>query len=88
MRRLELGAVAGRLWISWCVLDGADFFVFFFSDFCFFLRTHSACCKYEAICYLIYLFSSNDAVFLPLGKKPLHTGVRTGCHYLTVCVRV
>ena len=21
--------------------------------------------------------------FLPLGKKPLHTGVRTGCHYVS-----
>ena len=28
--RLELDAVAGLLWISWCVLGGADFiFVFF-----------------------------------------------------------
>ena len=44
-RHLELVAVTGRLWISWCVLGGADFFVFF-SHF-FFLRTHSACCKYE-----------------------------------------
>ena len=25
-RRLELVTVAGRLWISWCVLGGADFF--------------------------------------------------------------
>ena len=30
-RRLELVAVAGLLWISWCVLDAAGFFrVFFF----------------------------------------------------------
>ena len=29
-RRLEVVAVAGLLWISWCVLGGADFiFVFF-----------------------------------------------------------
>ena len=30
--RLEMDAVAGLLWISWCVLGGADFFfrVFFF----------------------------------------------------------
>ena len=26
-RRLEVVAVAGRLWIQWCVLGGADFFV-------------------------------------------------------------
>ena len=32
--RLELDAVAGLLWISWCVLGGADLFsVFFFSIF-------------------------------------------------------
>ena len=45
--RLELDAVAGLLWLSWRFLGGADFFprVFFF-DF-FFLRTHTACCKYE-----------------------------------------
>ena len=41
-RRLEVVAVAGLLWISWCVLGGADFFSVFF------LRTHTACCKYEA----------------------------------------
>ena len=28
--RLELVAVVGLLWISWCVLGGADFSVFFF----------------------------------------------------------
>ena len=44
--RLELYTVAGLLWISWCVLGGVDFSVFFFD--LFFLRTHTACCKYEA----------------------------------------
>ena len=44
-RRLEVVAVAGLLWIPWCVLGAARFrFVFRF----FFLRTHTACCKYEA----------------------------------------
>ena len=38
-RRLELVAVAGLLWLSWCVLGGAYFFVFFFSFFLFFERT-------------------------------------------------
>ena len=48
-RRLELVAVAGRLWISLCVLGGADIFRFFFRFVFFvFLRTHTACCKYEA----------------------------------------
>ena len=46
-RRLEGVAVAELLWISWCVLGAAFFFVFFFSDF-FYLRKHTACCKYEA----------------------------------------
>ena len=57
-RRLELVAVAGRLWISWCVQGGADFFVFFFSIFHYFLRTHTACCKYEAPLPHIPLYSS------------------------------
>ena len=39
--RLELVAVAWLLWISWCVSGAAGFR--FFS-----LRTHTACCKYEA----------------------------------------
>ena len=42
---LEVVAVAGLMWVSWCVFGGADFFVFFFL---FFVRTHTACCKYEA----------------------------------------
>ena len=45
-RCLEVVAVAGLLRLSWCVLGGVDFFVFFF-DF-FFLRTHTAYCMYEA----------------------------------------
>ena len=49
-RRLGLVAVAGLLWISWCVLDGAGFFTHFFSS-----RTHTAYCKYEAASGLIYL---------------------------------
>ena len=32
-RRLEVVAVAGLLWISWCVLGGARFRVFFFVFF-------------------------------------------------------
>ena len=46
-RRLELVAAVGLLWISWCVLGAAGFLWFFFR-FLFFLRTHTACCKYEA----------------------------------------
>ena len=43
--RLELDAVAGLLWISWCILGGVDFSVIFFF---LFLRTHTAFCNYEA----------------------------------------
>ena len=71
--RLELDAVAGLLWISWCVLGGADFSVFFFFDFFFFERTRPAA-SMRPPC-LIYLYTS--------------TGVPTGCHYfisLSVCV--
>ena len=39
-RRLELVAVAGLLWISWCVLGGAGFFVFFLPDFVFSSNAH------------------------------------------------
>ena len=46
-RGLEVVVVAGLLWMSWCVLGGADFFVFFLFRF-FLLRTHTACCNYEA----------------------------------------
>ena len=44
VRRLEVVAVAGLRWISWCALGAAGFRVFLF----FLLRTHTACCKYEA----------------------------------------
>ena len=43
-RRLEVVTVAGLLWISWCFWVRQDF-VFLFV---LFLRTHTACCKYEA----------------------------------------
>ena len=46
-RRLEVVAITGLLWISWCVLGAVGFRVFFFS-ISFVLRTHTACCKYEA----------------------------------------
>ena len=90
--RLELDAVAGLRWISWCVLGwGTDFSVFFFSIFVF-LPMHTACCKHEAVSCLIYLSPSNEAVFGLGGKKPPYTGVPRGCHNficlsVNVCVR-
>ena len=55
--RLEVIAGAGLLWILWCVFGG----VFGGPEFscfgcCFFLRTHSACCKYEAALRHITLY--------------------------------
>ena len=94
--RLELDAVAGLLWISWCVLGGAGFFCVFFFSICFYFfeRTQPAA-SMRPPC-LIYLSTSNeerpsgrsDRGRFCLGakqrteneaKKPLHTGVRTGC---------
>ena len=43
-----------------CFGWGDFFFVFFFPIF-FLLRTHTACCKYEAASCLIYLSTSNEA---------------------------
>ena len=40
VRRLELVAVAGLLWTSWCVFGGADFSVIFFFDFFFSSNAH------------------------------------------------
>ena len=40
---------------SLCVLGGADFSVILFFDF-FFLRTHTACCKYEATLPHLHLY--------------------------------
>ena len=60
-RGLELIAIAWLLWISWCVLGWADFFVFYYFRFFFLLRTHTACCKYEAAC-LINLSTSIEAL--------------------------
>ena len=64
--RLELDAVAGLLWISWCVLDGGAFFSCFF----FFERTRPAA-SMRPPC-LIYLSTSSPFImrpFLPIGKE-------------------
>ena len=58
VHRLEVVTVAGLLWLSWYVLDGANLFLFF-SFSIFFLRTHTACRKYEAASCLIYLSTCN-----------------------------
>ena len=40
--RLEFDAVAGLLWLSWCVLGGVDFCFVLFFGFFFFERTRPA----------------------------------------------
>ena len=64
------------------------FLVFWFFVF-FFERTRPAA-SMRTPC-LIYLSTSNEAVFAVRAKKPtsIHTGVRTGCHCLislSICV--
>ena len=54
-RRLEVDAVAGLLWISWCVSGGVDFLLFlFFSTF--FLQTHTIYSKYEVTLPHLHLY--------------------------------
>ena len=87
--RLEVVAVAGLLWISLCFGwggffggGGGRFFLIFFE------RIRPAASMRPAC--LIY-FSTSNAIFCLQTKKPLHTGVRTGCHYLVslfVCLSV
>ena len=75
-RRLELDAVGWLPWISWCVLGGADFSVFFLFVFCFFFERTRPAASMRPLC-LIYLSTS--------------TGVRTGCHcaiFYLVCLSV
>ena len=64
-RRLGVVAVAGLLWISWCVVGGADFFVFFLFLF-FFLRSHTACCKFESALPHMPLYLYRGAYRVPL----------------------
>ena len=61
-RHLELVAVAGLLWISWCVLGAADFSCFFFFRFSFFFERTRPAASMRPPC-LIYLSTSNEAVF-------------------------
>ena len=72
-RRLEVAAVAGLLWILWCVLGAAGyrFFPFFV---CLNFECPRLAASMRPAC-LIYLSTS--------------TGVHTGCHYginLSACV--
>ena len=58
--RLELDAVAGLLWISWCVLGGADFSAFFSPRFFFFFECTRLVASFRPPC-TIYFSNSNEA---------------------------
>ena len=60
-RRLEVVAVAGLLWVSWCVLGGAHFFMCLCVCFCFlFLRTQRTRPAASMTPCLIYPSTSNQ----------------------------
>ena len=58
--RLEVTAVAGRLWNSWCVWGGADLLCFFLFTLFFFERTRPAA-SMRPTC-LIYLSTSTEVI--------------------------
>ena len=60
-RRLELVAVAGLLWISWCVLGGADFSLILFIFILFFFERTRPAASMRPPC-LIYLSTSTARV--------------------------
>ena len=64
-RHLEVVTVAGLLWISWCALGAAGFISCCFFPF-FFLRTHTACCKYEDVLANLPLYYHRGAYRVPL----------------------
>ena len=53
--RLEVVAVAGLLWLSWCVFGWGGFFGPLFFDI-YFLQAQTACCKYEAALPLLPIY--------------------------------
>ena len=80
---VEVVAVAGLLWISWCVWGAAGFSRVLFSfNFPFFFDRTRPAASMRPPC-LIYLSTSNEAFFCLYAKNPLQTGVRTACHHLS-----
>ena len=65
---LELDAVAGLLWISWCVLGGADFSVNFFFRFFFFERTRPAASMRPPCLIYLSTSSGHSRTAVPLYK--------------------
>ena len=96
-RRLELVAVAGLLWISWCVLRAARFRVFF--SIFFASNAHGllqVLGRFASFTSLLVMRQDRESeatedIFCLWVKKSLHTGVRTGYHFLislSVCLSV
>ena len=73
-RRLEGVAVAGLLWISWCVLGAAEFFVVLFFRFFFFFERTRPAASMSPPC-LIYFSTSN----IPMGYHYREKNVPQGC---------
>ena len=84
--RLELNAVAGLLWILWCVLGGVPVLPRHFSPFVFsFERTRPVPSLRPVLASFTSLLmrqdrgsEATDAVFSLQAEKPFHTGARTG----------
>ena len=97
-RALSRGGRGRRVAVDVVVCFGwGGFFRVFFSIFFFFERTRPAASTRPPLASFTFLLEmrqsrgSEEAVFCLWAKKPLHTGVRTGCHYLfclSVCVCV
>ena len=73
-------AVAGLLWIYFVVCFFIVWWDFVFFRLLYFERTRPAA-SMRPPC-LMYLSTSNEAVFALKAKTFPHNGVRTGCHYL------
>ena len=83
--RLEVVAVAGLLWISWCVLGAAGYISCFLFSFFFFERTRPTASI--RLPRLIDLFTCIEAVFGLEGKASSYRGAyRVPLFYYSVCV--
>ena len=91
-RRLELVAVAGRLWISWCVLGGAYFFGFFVRFFpsnahgLLQVRGHLASCTRLLVMRQDRESEATEVVFCLQAKKSLHIGVRFFFFFFSILI--
>ena len=70
-RRLEVVAVAGLLWISWCVLGAAGFFLPFFCLFFFFFERTRPAASMRPPCLIYLHISTNfESCTRPMSTNP------------------